>query len=269
MIVKLEGKVAVVTGGARGQGANHCKSMAREGADIVILDICRDIAPFYPLASENDLHATVSECKALGVNATGLVVDVRDSSQVKDAIDQAMQEYGRIDILVNNAGVSKSVAVDAATDEVLDGIIDVNVKGSFNVMRFVAPIMKAASYGKVINVASAAAVRPKPYISHYVAAKGALYAVTKSWAREFGEWNITVNAIAPSTVYTDMVIGMARELGKDPDTAFADFSAGSVFPGERGWVTIQDSSAAVVFLASEESRMVTGHCLLVDAGAAL
>lgn len=264
--MKLEGKVAFVTGASHGQGASHAKYLAREGAKIVALDICHDIEPIYPLGTREELDQTVADVEEIGSEAIAIEADVRSSEQMEAAVKRAMQRFGRIDILCNNAGVCIVEAVDEISDRSLDAVIDVNVKGVFNTMRQIAPIMKEQKYGKVINTSSAGGIKALPYVSHYAASKGAVVLATKSWANELSEWGINVNGVAPGTIYTGMITGLAGQLGRDADEAFEEFNANNMFKGERGHVTVDDISRMVVFLASDDARMITGQVFPVDAG---
>ena len=264
--MKLEGKVAFVTGAAHGQGASHARYLAREGANIVAVDICKDIPPIYPLGTRAELDETVAAVQEIGVKALGLQVDVRSSREVEAAVSAAMEQFGRIDILCNNAGVCIVEAVDEISDESLDAVVDVNVKGVFNTVRHIAPIMKRQRYGKIINTSSAGGIKALPYVSHYAASKGAVVLATKSWANELAEWEINVNGIAPGTIFTGMITGLAAQQNLAPDAAFEQFNANNMFKGERGHVTVDDISKMVVFLASDDARMVTGQVIPVDAG---
>lgn len=262
----LEGKVAFITGAGHGQGASHARHLAREGARIVALDICEDIKPIYPLATREELDGTVAAVEEIGSEAIAIQADVRSSAQMRRAVETAVERFGTIDILCNNAGVCIVEAVDAITDESLDAVIDVNLKGVFNAMRFVAPVMKAQRSGKVINTSSAGGIKALPQVSHYAAAKGGVVLATRSWANELAEWEINVNGIAPGTIHTGMITGLAAQLGVDPDAAFTEFNANNMFRGERGHVTVDDISRMVVFLASDDARMITGQVFPVDAG---
>ncbi|GEL21561.1 3-ketoacyl-ACP reductase [Pseudonocardia sulfidoxydans NBRC 16205] len=264
--MKLENKVAFITGAGHGQGASHAKYLAREGAKIVAVDICEDIKPIYPLATREELDATVAAVEGIGSEAIAIQADVRSSAQMRDAVATAVDRFGTIDILCNNAGVCIVEAVDEISDESLDAVIDVCLKGIFNTMRFIAPIMKAQGSGKVINTSSAGGLKALPQVSHYAAAKGGVVLATKSWANELSEWGINVNGIAPGTIYTGMITGIAGQLGVDSDVAFVDFNANNMFKGERGHVTVDDISSMVVYLASDEARMITGQVFPVDAG---
>lgn len=266
--MKLEGKVAVVTGAAHGQGANHAKFLAREGAVIIAIDICADISPIYPLGTSQELDETVKACQSEGVEALAIKADVRREDQVREAVAAGIERFGKIDILCNNAGVCKVDAIDEMDSKTLDAIIDVNVKGVFYMTKHVVPGMKARRYGKIINTSSVAGIKALPYASHYAASKGAVVMATKSWANELAEWEINVNSVAPGTILTGMITGLAGQMGddKDPFEAFEEFNANNLFKGVRGHVTVDDISRMVVYLASEDARMITGQVIAVDAG---
>jgi NAD(P)-dependent dehydrogenase (short-subunit alcohol dehydrogenase family) len=264
--MNLDGKVALVTGASHGQGASHCRHLARQGARIVALDICEEIAPIYPLGTEEELHETVQAVKDIGPDAIPIKADVRDSTQIKDAVAAAIEEFGKIDILCNNAGVCIVEAVDEISDESLDAVIDVNVKGIFNTTRYVVPGMKERREGKIINTSSAGGIKALPYVSHYAASKGAVVLATQSWANELAEWEINVNGVAPGTIFSGMITGIAGQIGRDASEAFEEFNANNLFKGERGHVTVDDISKMIVFLAGDDSRMITGQVFPVDAG---
>jgi NAD(P)-dependent dehydrogenase (short-subunit alcohol dehydrogenase family) len=264
--MKLKDKVAFVTGAAHGQGASHAKHLAREGAHIVALDICHDVPTIYPLGTRAELDETVAEIQEIGVRAMAIEADVRSSEQMEASVKRAMEEFGRIDILCNNAGVAIVEAVDEFSDRSLDAVIDTNLKGIFNTARYVVPIMKANRFGKIINTASAGAMKTLPNVSVYCAAKAGVITATQSWARELAEWEINVNSISPGTIFTGMTTGLAGQLGMDVDESYEAFNAEHVFKGERGHIQKEDISRMVVFLASEDARMITGQNYAVDAG---
>ncbi|MHB1089655.1 MAG: SDR family NAD(P)-dependent oxidoreductase [Ilumatobacteraceae bacterium] len=266
--MKLKDRVAFVTGAGRGQGRSHCLAMAREGATIFAVDICSSIESIYPLATADDLQQTVEEVEALGGRVATMICDVRDNNAVKCAVDLAIQEFGKIDILCNNAGICKVDAIDEMSSQVLEAILDVNVKGIFYTTKYIVPGMKERRYGKIINTASSGGLKALPYVSHYAASKGAVIMATKSWANELADWGINVNAICPGTILSGMIIGLAGQMegDVDPVEAFAQFTANNMFKGERGHVAVDDISAMVVFLASEDARMITGQAIPIDAG---
>ncbi|MBP2366183.1 SDR family oxidoreductase [Pseudonocardia parietis] len=263
---KLDGKVAFITGAGRGQGASHAKYLAREGAKIIAVDICDPISDFYSTATQQELDDTVQAVKEIGSEALGLRVDVRDFDQVKNAVDRGLETFGQIDIVCNNAGMIRVDAIDEMSTHSLDVVVDICLKGTFNVVRCVAPHMKARRSGTIINTSSAGGLKALPYVSHYAAAKGGVILATQSWANELAEWDINVNAVAPGTIKTGMIIGLAGQAGQDPDEAFEQFNQNGLFKGEKGVVEVDDISKMIVFLASEDARTITGQTFPVDAG---
>jgi len=263
---RLEGRVALITGAARGQGASHARHLAAEGADVVAVDICHDIPSLYPLGTRGELDAAVASVQELGRRALAIECDQRDDGAVAAAVALAEREFGRIDILVNNAGV---LAVSGITDmsvQEMDIQIDVNLKGPFNFVRHVAPGMKERHFGRIINISSSGGVRPFAYLSHYVAAKAGLIMAGRSWAQEFGDYGITVNAIAPGVLRTPMNDHVLASLDMGLDEGYAEWMSRNVFRGEQNPLTVDDISRAIVYLASDDGRAVTGQTLGVDSG---
>jgi NAD(P)-dependent dehydrogenase (short-subunit alcohol dehydrogenase family) len=263
---KLEGQVAFITGAAHGQGRSHAKYLAQEGAKIVAVDICEPIEDFYPLGTREELEETVAAVEDVGSEAIAIKGDVRSSADMKAAVDEAVGRFGTIDILCNNAGLIIIQAVDELSDHTLDVVIDTCLKGIFNTTRFIAPIMKAKRSGKIINTSSAGGIRALPYVSPYAAAKGGVVVATKSWANELAEWEINVNGVAPGSIETFMGTGLAGQLGLAVEEAQEQFTARHLFKGERGHIAVDDISKMVVYLASDDARMITGQVFLVDAG---
>jgi NAD(P)-dependent dehydrogenase (short-subunit alcohol dehydrogenase family) len=264
--MKLKDKVALVTGAAHGQGASHARYLAQEGAKIVALDICHDIPTIYPLGTRSELDETVAQVEEIGSAAIAVEADVRSSEQMEAAVKRAVAEFGGVDILCNNAGACIVQGVEEMSDASLNAVIDTNVKGIFNTARFVVPLMKEQRWGKIINTSSAGALKTLPYSSAYCASKGAVMIATQSWARELAEWEINVNSISPGTIITGMTTGIAGQLDIPMDEAYDQFTAEHVFKGERGHIQVDDISRMVVFLASEDARMITGQNYAVDAG---
>ncbi len=261
----LEGQVALITGAARGQGRSHAVHLARQGVRIVAVDLCESIDEFFPLATREDLDETIAAVAEAGSEAIAVVGDVRSSASMKAAVDLAVNRFGTIDVLVNNAGIIKVQAIDEFSDHTMDVVIDTCLKGVFNTTRFVAPIMKAKRSGRIINIASSAAIRAVGYLSPYVAAKGGVVSATKSWAVELAEWSINVNALAPGGVDTEMLSGMAGQAGIDLDEYRERVTARHLLQ-EGGCVPVEDISAMVVYLAGEHASMITGQVFTVDAG---
>ena len=272
----LEGKIALITGAGRGQGANHARAFAEAGCDVVALDICENIPGLYDTATRSDLELTVKEVEACDRRGLGVVADVRDHLQVKAAVDQALAEFGRIDILVNNAGMASLDTIHDVAPETINAIIDTNLKGPMWLAKYVVPGMIGQRSGKIVNISSAVIGSGHAMLSHYVASKHGVVGLTKAWATELAEFNINVNAIAPATIKpstveahgSGMVRGLAAAMDMDMDEAFEVFSAQGNLPGDTWRAEMQDITDSVLFLASDNARMVTGHVLFVDCGQA-
>jgi NAD(P)-dependent dehydrogenase (short-subunit alcohol dehydrogenase family) len=268
----LEGKVALITGAGRGQGANHARALAEAGCDIAALDIAEPIADLYATATPEDLERTVKEVEAAGRRGLALKADVRDEAQVERAVQDALQAFGRIDILVNNAGMAALDSIHGMRSHVLDAMIDINLKGPMWVAKYVVPDMIGRRSGRIINISSAVIGSGHAMLSHYVAAKHGVVGLTRAWATELAEFGINVNGIAPATIKPDadhgsyMVIGLGQAIDKDPDEAYRHFSGLVNLPGF--FAEAQDITDAVLYLASDNAKAVTGHMLHVDCGQA-
>jgi (-)-trans-carveol dehydrogenase len=270
----LSDKVVLITGAGRGQGANHARAFAEAGADVAALDICAPIEGLYDTADADDLALTVKEVEQRGRRGLGLVADVRDEAAVRTAVEKTLEEFGRIDVLVNNAGMAALDTIHEMSAATLDAIIDTNLKGPMHVAKFVVPQMIGRRSGKIINISSAVIGSGHAMLSHYVASKHGVVGLTRSWATELAEFDINVNAIAPATIRpgeghgSGMVRGLSAGMGMDPDEAFEIFSAQGNLPGPKWRAEMQDITDAVLFLASDNARVVTGHVLHVDCGQA-
>ncbi len=270
----LSDKVVLITGAGRGQGANHARAFAEAGADVAALDICAPIEGLYDTADADDLALTVKEVEQRGRRGLGLVADVRDEAAVRTAVEKTLEEFGRIDVLVNNAGMAALDTIHEMSAATLDAIIDTNLKGPMHVAKFVVPQMIGRRSGKIINISSAVIGSGHAMLSHYVASKHGVVGLTRSWATELAEFEINVNAIAPATIKpgeghgSGMVRGLSAVMGMDPDEAFEVFSAQGNLPGDKWRAEMQDITDAVLFLASDNARMITGHVLHVDCGQA-
>jgi len=264
--MKFAGKVAVVTGAARGMGYSHCLALAREGADIAAADICSNIEGIYELSP--DLKEVIGEVQKLGRKAIGIKCDVRESDQVKAMAERVLLELGRIDILVNNAGIEAFHPVQDILEDEWDKVLDVDLKGVFLCCKYVVPQMIKQKSGKIINISSIYGYQAAPLVSHYCAAKFGVVGFTQSLARELAEHNINVNAVGPGFINTKMADAeapiFAPLMGIPTETYYQDaIKQVSLFGRE---ITPQDISNAVVWLASEDSRNVTGQLILVDGG---
>lgn len=260
----FENKVAFITGAAHGQGRATALALAKEGADIVAFDVAKKIEyPNYDFGTNDELETLKSEIEALGRKAVIAVGDVRDDSAVTAAVEKAISELGKIDILFNNAGICAYATVDEMTDDEWNAMIDINLKGPFNVARRVVPYMKKAKSGVIINNSSVMGLRGGNRLSHYTASKWGLTGLTKAWAIELAPFNIRVVSIHPTGVNTPMNDGLAAMEGMTP-IEIAERSAGNLLPVP--WIEPQDVADLVLFLASDKARYATGSQFVIDAG---
>ena len=263
-MARFTGKVAFITGAAHGQGRAVAVALAREGARIAALDVARPLAyPGYALGSRADLAGLGEECRRLGTLCLTFAADVRDDAAVTAAVDATVEAYGRIDILFNNAGICAYGLAHELTEDAWDAMIDINLKGSWLVARRVIPVMIAQRSGVILNNSSVAGLRGMGRLSHYAASKWGLTGLTKSWAIELAPHGIRVNSIHPTGVNTPMNDGLAALEGLTPNE-IAERSAGNLLPVP--WVEPEDVAAAVLYLASDDARYVTGAQFVIDAG---
>jgi 3-oxoacyl-[acyl-carrier protein] reductase len=241
----LKDKVAVVTGGARGIGRAISEELAAHGADLAILDINADLA-----------EETASAFREKGVEAKAWAVNVCDSENVNDVIKQILDSMGKIDILINNAGITRDNLLVRLKEADWDSVIEVNLKGTFNCTKAVARSMMKARYGKIVNVASVVGVMGNPGQSNYSASKAGVIGLTKSVAKELANRNVTVNAVAPGYIKTDMT----EKLSEAAHEAFLN-----AIPCERPG-TPEDVARAVRFLASSDADYINGQVLHIDGG---
>lgn len=273
---RLAGKVALVTGVARGQGRAHALRLAQEGADIVGLDICSDIDTVpVPQATEQDLANTVKEVEALDGRIIAQVADTRDQAAVDRVVADGLSEFGHIDIVIGNAGTCSSARVWEITDEQWRTMLDVNLTGAFHTAKAVIPHMiDRGQGGSLIFTASLGAKFPMAGIAHYVASKHGVEGLVKNLAVELGPYGIRANAICPGNTRTplaewcldQLVAPIFREShGGDWQNAL-DEAMASTNPMGTTWIEATDQANAALWLASDESRFVTGQSLVIDAG---
>jgi len=264
MTTNLQGKTAFITGAAHGQGRAVALALAREGVHIAAFDIAQTFSyPGYELGSEKDLQGLVEECDSLGVKCLAFTGDVRVDDDIDKAVKKTVQELGRIDILFNNAGICAYGLAQELTEKEWDMMLDINLKGAWLVARRVIPVMIGQQAGVIINNSSIAGLRGMNRLSHYAASKWGLTGLTKSWAIELAPHHIRVLSIHPTGVNTPMNDGLAALEGATPKE-IAERSAGNLI--DVPWVEAEDVAEAVVFLASDKSRFVTGSQFVLDAG---
>jgi len=268
----VEGKVAFVTGAARGQGRSHAVRLAEEGADIIAVDLCRqmDTVP-YPMATPEDLAETVKEDESLDRRIVATQADVRDAGALRAAVDQGVAELGRLDIVCANAGIF-SFSTEELTEEMWHEMIDVNLTGVWHTAKAAVPhLIEGGRGGSIIMTSSTAGLMGFPNFAHYVSAKHGVVGLMRTLALELAPHSIRVNSVHPTSVNTDMIHNEATYALFAPD--LDDPTREQV--GERfqtlnalpiQWVEPRDISNAVLFLASDEARYITGVTLPVDAG---
>ena len=269
----LEGRVAFVTGAARGQGRSHAVRLASLGADVVALDICADIASVrYAQPGPADLEETIRLVHDTGRRALPIIADVRDPEAMVKAVTETIAEFGRIDIVCANAGVIQLKAATQISSSDWMEIIGINLTGVWNTISpALAPMIARGEGGSIIITSSAAGVKGPPNMAHYAASKSGLIGLMRSLSAELGEHSIRVNCIAPTTVDTEMVHWPEayRIFRPDLDTPGRDdvsdvFASINVLPVP--WIDVTDVTNAVEFLATDASRYVTGIVLPIDAG---
>jgi SDR family mycofactocin-dependent oxidoreductase len=262
-MARLAGKVAFITGAARGQGRSHAVRLAEEGADIIAIDI----------GSPTDLAQTVKEVEALDRRIVASQADVRDSGGLTAALDDGVARLGRLDIVVANAGIVRFGTVEELTEQAWRDVIDVNLTGVWHTVKAAIPRLRAAGGGSIIIIGTG--LKGKPNLGHYAAAKHGLVGLMQSLANELAPDMVRVNTVHPSAVDNDMIHNQALYHQLLPDHQ-GDITRQEIEPVFQTlnalpvpWVESVDISNAVLFLASDEARYITGVTLPVDAGASV
>jgi SDR family mycofactocin-dependent oxidoreductase len=274
---RVDGKVALITGAARGQGRAHAKRLAEEGADLILLDICRPVPGVrYPCATEEDLAETIEMVSRIGRRVVAHKGDVRNSDDVDKVVTDGLQAFGHIDVLVGNAGVALLAPGWEITEADWQTQIDINLTGSWRVAKAVIPSMiEAGKGGSIIFTTSGVVAGGVGNMAHYSAAKHGLIGMSKELALELGPHGIRVNTLQPTAVSTLM---MDNEVMWNLFTPGQDDASPEVrrqkmldilsrtHPLGIPWIESEDLANGVLFLASDESRRVTGTALTIDAG---
>lgn len=262
---RVDGKVAFITGAARGQGRSHAVALAREGADIIATDLCGSIGwTTYDGSVPEDLAETVRLVEAEGRRCEAHPADVRDPAALARAAELGATALGKIDVVIANAGVGRLNAWDKVTAEVWQQTIDINLTGAWNTVMATAPHVIAAGGGSIILTSSAAGLKSMPFMIPYVASKFGVTGLAKAFAQELSVHNIRVNSIHPAGVDTPMAGGES-----DAPALFATYPQLAPIMANILPISLmppEDVSHLVVFLASEESRYVTAAAMTMDAG---
>jgi 3-oxoacyl-[acyl-carrier protein] reductase len=246
MGARFEGRVAIVTGAAKGMGQATAIEMCRDGASVRVTDI-----------DKAGLEETAQKIRAAGGKVTTAVCDIQDRSQVDSLIHGTVKELGRLDILVNNAGLLLPGTIEETTDEIIDRTLNINVKGLLYAIRSVTPIMKKQSYGRIVNVSSITGKNgDNSTVFVYGASKGAVISLTRSVARQLGPFGVTCNAIAPHAVMTEMMKYWDDEKKK---------RAADAIPVRR-LGTVEDISHLICFLSSDDASFINGETVNINGG---
>jgi (+)-trans-carveol dehydrogenase len=274
---RVEGKVAFITGAARGQGRAHAVRLAQEGADIIAIDICKQVESVQiPLSTPEDLAETADLVKGHNRRIYTAEVDVRDYDALKAAVDTGVEQLGRLDIIVANAGIGNGGAtLDKTSERDWTDMIDINLGGVWKTVKAGVPHLLAGGRGgSIILTSSVGGLKAYPHTGHYVAAKPGVVGLMRTFAVELGAQNIRVNSVHPTNVNTPLFMneGTMKLFRPDlenpgPDDMKVVGQLMHTLP--IGWVEPEDISNAVLFLASDEARYITGVTLPIDGGSCL
>jgi SDR family mycofactocin-dependent oxidoreductase len=273
---RVEGKVALITGAARGQGRSHAIRLAEEGADIIAIDLAGPVpeAPLrYPPATEEDLAQTVAEVEKLDRRIVARKADVRDFHTLKAAVDDGISQLGRLDIVSANAGIfMHNHVAHELTENEWDSTLDINLKGVWLTAKATVPfLIEQGAGGSIVITSSAAGLKGRPNVSAYSASKHGLVGLARSLSNELAPYSIRVNTLHPTSVSTAMVHNEALYRlfvpgEENPSSDQIEQALKSINSLPVPWVEPRDVSNALLFLASDEARFITGSQLRVDAG---
>ncbi|MDT5020397.1 MAG: (+)-trans-carveol dehydrogenase [Mycobacterium sp.] len=278
MAGRVEGKVAFITGAARGQGRAHAVRLAQEGADIIAVDICKkiDTVDLIAASTPEDLAETADLVKGHNRRIYTAEVDVRDYDALKAAVDTGVEQLGRLDIIVANAGIGNGgQTLDKTSEADWTAMIDINLSGVWKTVKAAVPhILSGGNGGSIILTSSVGGLKAYPHCGHYVAAKHGVVGLMRTFAVELGAQNIRVNSVHPTNVNTplfmnDGTMRLFRPDLENPGPEDMKVVGQLMHTLPIGWVEPEDIANAVLFLASDEARYVTGVTLPVDGGSCL
>ena len=258
----LDGRVAFITGGARGQGRAHALALAAEGASVVIADAPSPMTGLtYPLSTEDDLHDTAAQVETLGSVCIPVAMDVRDPAAVDAAVEETVNRLGSLDIVVANAGIVSTGPLEEVTDEIWHQLMDTNLTGAFHTLRAAIPVMRRQRFGRIVVTSSMGGRMGIPELAAYNATKWGVIGLAKSLALEVAKEGITVNVICPTTVHTPMV----QPAGGDdvPDDLVRRMMKGNPIP--QPWIEPEDVSRGLLYLVMDPG-VVTGSVLEIGLG---
>ncbi|NLU83635.1 mycofactocin-coupled SDR family oxidoreductase [Rhodococcus sp. HNM0569] len=273
---QLDGKVVFVTGAARGQGRSHAVRLAQEGADVIAVDVCRQVETVpYPTATSDDLEGTVRQVEALGRRIVAAEIDVRDLAGLKKTVDAAVDELGRLDIVLANAGISVPAPTLEMSEETWSTMIDINLTGVWKTCAAAVPhVVAGGRGGSVVLTSSLAALKANANTAHYTAAKAGLVGLMRVLALELAPHNIRVNTVHPTAVATEMILNEPTYKLFRPDLESptrADFEEAAFTLNKLPIAALEasDVTDAVLYLVGDSGRYVTGTTHVVDAGGQL
>jgi SDR family mycofactocin-dependent oxidoreductase len=264
----FSGTVAFVTGAAHGQGRSHAVNYAKHGADVVVTDICGNVDTNpYELGTSAELEETASMVEDEGQEALPIEMDVRDEAQVEAAVEEAVEEFGHVDILANNAGIFNSTELTEMDEAMWDDMIDTNLKGVWLCSKHVGKhFVDRGEGGKIVSTSSTAGFTGALGSGHYVATKHGVRGLTKTLALELAEYDVNVNAVAPTGVETPMIAGYTEAYGEEMLEEVGELTGPFNLFGDGGMIDAQDISDAYMWLSSDAAEYVTGTTIKVDAG---